>query len=231
MLLQHTERPRHNWDGYPGDETIKPALRYHLNGNGVYDINHPLLQLALQRFVADEEWADSFHSSFDVAIAEVLMEEQGVSVEQLDASPHGYVAVAFSVEAILGSRYDGGERVLLRLQYTALLHSRQARRAKQMLTAIHLLFTDGVTRYKASSILTNFATTLTLPQDIAPEVKVVHGAVYVHNWPTPSCTRHIGLPDWYPYSARFSTESCARRCHRIARLLKHEIQHHGRVHG
>jgi hypothetical protein len=37
----------HNWDPFPGDDVIVPSLRNHLNGNGIYNVEHTLLQLAL----------------------------------------------------------------------------------------------------------------------------------------------------------------------------------------
>ena len=43
----------HNWDPFPGDAIIKPALRNHLNGNGVYNVSHRLLRNALNAFEED----------------------------------------------------------------------------------------------------------------------------------------------------------------------------------
>jgi hypothetical protein len=135
----------HNWDGYQGDTIIKPALRNHLNGNGIYDCDHSVVQTMVRRFKNADAWESTHHSSFDVAFAEYLIEEQHVAEVDLEASPHDY---------------------------------------------------------KASSILANFATTLTLPQDLPSTARVVHGAVYMHNWPTPNCTRHLDL-EWYPAQPLF----------------------------
>jgi hypothetical protein len=130
----------HNWDNYPGDAIIKPALRYHLNGNAVYNVGHDVIQNVLASFTDDDAWAAAPHSSFDVAISESLLEAGGVVVADLETSP---------------------------------------------------------SEYKASSLFSNFATTLTLPQDVASGVNVVHGGVFVQNWPTPDCEQSA-TPDWYP---------------------------------
>jgi hypothetical protein len=138
----------HNWNAYPIDsDIIKPALRYHLNGNSVYDASHPVIQTVLARFDGSDNnvWETEHHSSFDVFIAEMLIEEMLVPV-----------------------------------------------------TALAL-----VAEYKTSAFMTNFATTLTLPQDIASTATIVHGAVYVHNWPTPSCPLYQSATDldWFPNNA------------------------------
>ena len=113
----------HNWDGFPGDTIIKPALREHLNGNGVYDVNHPLIIRGLADFddSSGSTWATVLHSSFDVYFCELLMEVDGVAASDLGNVGHDY---------------------------------------------------------KQSPLLTNFATTLTLPQDIPADAEIVHGAVY-----------------------------------------------------
>jgi hypothetical protein len=52
--------------------------------------------------------------------------------------------------------------------------------------------------YKESELFANFATTLTLPDNIdSTTVKIVHGAVYLQHWPSPSCPRELNA-DWYP---------------------------------
>jgi hypothetical protein len=110
----------HNWDVF-GDKIIVPSLRNHLNGNGVYNVDHTLLQLALERFddSPGSSWEDKFHSSFDVYLSEILIDEMDVSVDDLETAGKDY---------------------------------------------------------KQSSVLTNFATTLTLPQALPPSARVVHGA-------------------------------------------------------
>ena len=53
--------------------------------------------------------------------------------------------------------------------------------------------------YKSSNIFSNMATTLTLPQDIDTSGNaIVHGAVYLHNWPLQGCERAEGATYWYP---------------------------------
>jgi hypothetical protein len=110
----------HNWNAYPGDTIIKPPLRNHLNGNGVYDVSHTLIQDLVSMFTDDDAWASEHHASFDVAFTELLIDQNGVAVVDLAESP---------------------------------------------------------SNYKTSSLLTNFATTMTLPQDISTTATIVHGAV------------------------------------------------------
>jgi hypothetical protein len=112
----------HNWNGF-GADIIKPALQNHLNGNGVYDVNHPLIIRGLADFddSSGSTWATVLHSSFDVYFCELLMEVDGVAASDLGNAGHDY---------------------------------------------------------KQSPLLTNFATTLTLPQDIPADAEIVHGAVY-----------------------------------------------------
>jgi hypothetical protein len=130
----------HNWDLYPGDSIIKPALRHHLNGNAVYNTSHAAIRAMRAAFAADAAWAAAAHPSFDVAIAEYLLENQSVAVASLSAPPSDY---------------------------------------------------------KASSVLSNFATTLTLPDDIPVGTMLVHGGVFIQHWPTPNC-RRSATPGWYP---------------------------------
>eukprot|EP00729_Bicosta_minor_P003773 gene3773-15587_t len=127
----------HNWKSFD-DGVIKPALRHHLNGNAVYNVSHRLIQKALRGF--GDAFEEAGHSSFDVAIAEILMEEEGVEAEDLAAENNDY---------------------------------------------------------KANGVFSNFAGTLVLPQDVASSTKIVHGGIYVENWPAPSCPRFANL-DWYP---------------------------------
>jgi hypothetical protein len=58
--------------------------------------------------------------------------------------------------------------------------------------------------YKASTFFSNFATTLTLPQEIPVGTKLLHGGVFVQNWPTPECPRPTS-PAWYPSRPLSST--------------------------
>lgn len=131
----------HNWDAFAAD-IIKPALRHHLNGNGVFDAGHNVIQTMMQRYPSDDDgaWGETAHSSFDVAIAEYLLEEQSVEVATLAAYP---------------------------------------------------------SEYKALDLFANFATTLTLPQDIPNQTMIMHGGVFVQNWDTPDCPRP-NTAAWYP---------------------------------
>lgn len=58
--------------------------------------------------------------------------------------------------------------------------------------------------YKMLGEVANFANTLTLPQDIDTNAAVIHGAIYVQNWPSATCPRQLN-PSWYPGPAMSAT--------------------------
>jgi hypothetical protein len=140
----------HNWDKLTGvSGAISDALKYHLNGNAVYDVSHTLVLDALSAYTADTTFATTMQSSFDVRLAEMLINDPNDSLSGLGIS-------------------EGD------------------------------LESNAASQYKQTALLANFATTLTLPHDIdSSAVKVVHGAVYLQNWPSPACPRELN-PTWYP---------------------------------
>lgn len=79
----------HNWDTFD-DNTIKPALRNHLNGNAIYNKSHRLIQKSMRAFT--DTFASEPHSSFDVALSELLIEEENVALDALPLEGNGYKA-------------------------------------------------------------------------------------------------------------------------------------------
>ena len=62
--------------------------------------------------------------------------------------------------------------------------------------------------YQPVGSIANFAQTLTLPQDInRTAVAVVHGAVYLHNWPDPTCDLAATTNGWYPGTSKVATSA------------------------
>ena len=53
--------------------------------------------------------------------------------------------------------------------------------------------------YTTSALMANFASTLTLPQDLPSTTAVVHGGQYLSNWPAEGCERdEAEVSTWYP---------------------------------
>lgn len=81
----------HNWDDYSVESgEISIALRYHINGNAVYNTSHPLLLEAAARVSGDPDWDSKPHTSFDFYISQMVYEERNVTDPAQAQAEHGY---------------------------------------------------------------------------------------------------------------------------------------------
>ena len=67
-----------NWANFIN--VLPEGLKYHLNGNAVYNINNPLFKSTLSRLV-EENQSEKKATAYDVRIAEILLED--ASIEEL----------------------------------------------------------------------------------------------------------------------------------------------------
>lgn len=82
----------HNWNSFFSDD-IPDSLRYHINGNAVYNTGSALVARALEIYEnASATFATTFHSSFDVHLCELLLDVDGTSASSLASK--GYRANA-----------------------------------------------------------------------------------------------------------------------------------------
>ena len=75
----------HNWDNFETPAQIDYPLRYHLNGNAVYNTSHPVVSSVRETFdtwYGNDTWFSVPRDSFDVYIAKSVLES--VSVFDLD---------------------------------------------------------------------------------------------------------------------------------------------------